>query len=120
MNRQKIEQRVKQCATELVIDKGYVSPIDLFLQIGWFTDDKVNQWRFRKIPHLECAATSNLSKLNFALKTLRKVAIDQNWKESTTVYYSWGKGAKRKLIFSKSRNPYLEKLYATHYVLRQK
>lgn len=120
MNRQKIEQRVKQYAMELIYVKGYVSPIDLFLQIGWLTDEKVNQWRFRKIPYLERVATSNLGKLNFALKTLKKFALEQGWKESMTVYNSWGKGAKQKLFFSKSRNPHMEKLYATNYVLKRK
>lgn len=120
MNRQKLEQRVKQYALELVNAKGYVSPIDLLLQIGWLTDEQVKQWRFGKISYLESAAATNLAKLNFALKTLRKFAGEQQWNESMTVYNSWGMGAKRRLIFSKSGYPHMEKMYATHYVLKQK
>ena len=74
MNRKKIEKRVYQYATVLVHKKGYVSPIDVLLEIGWLTDEKVEQWRMGKIPYLERVATANLAKLNFALHMLRKFA----------------------------------------------
>ena|SRR5690625_4829726 len=118
MNREKIKKRVQQHAQTLLYKKGYISPVDLFIEMGWLTDEKVKQWRFRKIAYLERVATANLGKLNFALRTLKKFADEHQLKASMTDYKSWGKGAKRRLKFSKTGNPYMEKMYATHYVKR--
>lgn len=116
MNRKKIEKRVYGHGPTHIYQKGYVSPIDLFLAMGWLTYQKVEQWRFSKIPYLERVTSVNLAKLNVALKVLRKFAREQKLKPSITVYKSWGKGKKRTLQFSKSGQPHMEKLYATHYV----
>lgn len=116
MNRKKIEKQVYRHGHTFIHEKGYVSPIDLFLAMGWLTEQKVEQWRFGKVPYLERVTSVNLAKLNVALKLLRKFAREQELKPSITVYKSWGKGKKRLLQFSKSGQLHMEKLYATHYV----
>ncbi|WP_404450986.1 hypothetical protein LG329_11625 [Virgibacillus necropolis] len=119
MTRKKIEQRVRRHASELVYKKGYVSPVDLLVKMERVTPKQVNDWRLKKIPYLERVIVGNLAKLNHALKTLNKFANEQNLKPSITVYKSWGKGPKKRLRFSKSGNPFMEKLYSTHYVRKK-
>ncbi|WP_243292649.1 hypothetical protein [Bacillus sp. FJAT-47783] len=116
MNRIKLEAKVYVAAEKLVEEKGYVSPIDLLVEIGRLKIKQVEEWRFRKIPYLERVVLGNLSKMNTILKTLRKFAEGNHLKPSETVYRSWGKGPKKLLRFSKSGKLYVEKAYSTHYV----
>ncbi|MEC5425457.1 hypothetical protein QGM71_18410 [Virgibacillus sp. C22-A2] len=116
MSKKKIEQRVRRHASELVQEKGYVSPVDLLVKMERLTPKQVEDWRFKRISYLERVAVGNLSKLNHSLKFLRDFAKEQNLKPSSTTYKSWGKGPKKILRFSKSGNPYMEEIYSTHYV----
>lgn len=120
MSKQKIEQRVRQHATELVKEKGYVSPVDLLVKMERLTPKQVEEWRLKRIPYLEQVTVGDLGKLNHTLKALKKFAKEQNLKHSITVYKSWGKGPKKLLRFSKTGYPYMEELYATHYVRLKK
>ena len=116
MSKMKVEKQVRKHATELVKEKGYVSPVDLLVRTDRLTSKQIEDWRFKKIPYLERVTVGNLSKLNHILKTLKKFAGEQNLKPSKTVYKSWGKGPKKYLQFSKNAHPYMEELYSTHYV----
>lgn len=116
MSKKKIESRVRRHATELIKEKGYISPIDLLVRVERLTPKQVEDWRFKRIPYLERVTVGNLGKLNYTLHVLKKFAKEQNLKASITVYKSWGKGPKKNLRFSKSGNPYMEELYSTHYI----
>lgn len=120
MSRKKLEAKVHIAANKLVEEKGYVSPIDLLVEMDRLTIKQVEEWRFRKIPYLERVVLGNLSKMNIILKTLHKFAEDNHLKLSGTVYRSWGKGPKKLLRFSKSGDPNVEKAYSTHYVRKSK
>ncbi|MFD1850913.1 hypothetical protein [Oceanobacillus bengalensis] len=117
MPKKKMEQSIYRYATELIKEKGYVSPVDLFVKMERLTQKQAEDWRFKRIPYLERVVIGNLSKLNNILKILEKYAREKNLKPSITVYKSWGKGPKKLLRFSKTANPHLEELYSTHYVL---
>lgn len=116
MSKKKNEQRVSQHATELLYEKGYISPVDLFVKMEILTPKQVEDWRFKRIHYLERVTFGNLGKLNHTLNVLKSFAKEKNLKPSVTVYKSWGKGPKKLLRFSKSGNPYMEELYSTHYV----
>ncbi|WP_121638848.1 hypothetical protein [Virgibacillus sp. Bac330] len=116
MSKQKIEKSVRYYAAQLVQEKGYISPLDVLIKMERITPKQVEDWRRKRVSYLERMILGNLSKLQFILQTLRKFAREQDLKPSETVYKSWGKGAKQQLRFSKSGSPYVEKLYATHYV----
>jgi hypothetical protein len=120
MSKKKIEERVRRNATELVKEKGYISPVDLFIKMEQLTPKQVEDWRFKRIPYLERVAVGNLAKLNDALVALKKFAKKQNLKPSITIYKSWGKGPKKLLRFSKTGNRYMEEMYSTHYVRPKK
>jgi hypothetical protein len=100
-------------AGNVVSKKGYVSAIDLFLGIGWLTQDKLSDWRKGKIPYLERVVTANLKKISRAMKEFRSWATHSKLKASITIY----KHKSCRLRFSKSGNPNIETAYSTHYVL---
>jgi hypothetical protein len=68
------------------------------------------------VPYLERVLSANLSRINFVMKTVRRNSLNGYLKPSMTVYNSWGKGKKVLLQFSKSGDPTLEMVYATHFV----
>lgn len=119
MSKQKIGKSVRKNATELVKEKGYISPVDLLVKMDRLTSEQVKDWRFKRIPYLERVTAGNLSKINHILESLKKFAKEQNLKPSVTVYKSWGKGPKKLLRFSKSKSPHIDEIYSTHYVRRK-
>lgn len=116
MNRQELEKKVRHCVNVLVREKGYASPLDLFLRMEKITPKLVEEWRFRRVPYLERVIQGGLGRLNVILEVFHRTAKEMNLKPSTTVYMSYGKGKKIPLQFSKSGHPYFERRYSTHYV----
>ena len=95
--------------------RGYAAPVDVLLDIGFLDTKKYQNWRNGRVPYLEAVCTANLQKLSEVLSVVRKLATKNRWKTSVTDYRQWG-AKSRILRFSKSGNPVLEKLYATHYI----
>ena len=95
--------------------RGYVAPVDVLLDIGFLDTKKYQDWRNGRVPYLEAVCNRNLHKLSEVLTVIRKLAIQNGWKTSVTDYRQCG-AKSRVLRFSKSGNPVLEKLYATHYI----
>lgn len=116
LSKKRIEQSVYQNATILLKEKGYISPVELLVQMDRLREKQVGDWRLKRIPYLERVIAGNSGKLNHILLTLNNFAREQNLKPSVTIYKSWGKGPKKLLRFSKTGNPHLEKIYSTHYV----
>jgi hypothetical protein len=120
MNRSNLARKTKAAAHQLLEAKGYISPVDVLVAIGSLTKEHYEDWRFRRVAHLEKVLPGSLNQFQFFLRTLRSHARDElGLKPSRTVYTSWGKGPRQLLRFSKHANPYLEELYSTHYVSRQ-
>jgi hypothetical protein len=101
---------------QLIWEKGYASPLDLFLKLEKIAPKLVEEWRFGRAPYLERVLHGNLAQFSFIMKEFRKTAREMNLKESYTAYMSWGKGTKRPLRFSKSGDSQVERHYSTHYV----
>ena len=100
---------------------GYVRPVDLLMRIGILSHADYDRWRFGKVSYLEKVCQANLNKLSTVLKTLERVARECGWKPSSTVYKQLGaKGKKTPLQFGKTKQPVVEKKYATHYVSKPK
>ncbi|MGP4073274.1 hypothetical protein ACTWQB_12045 [Piscibacillus sp. B03] len=116
MSRQKLEHQVEHHTKQLLYEKGYVSPVDLLIKMDRLKPKQVEDWRRKRVPYLERVVAGNLNKLNIILSTLSQIAKQQNLKPSQTHYQSWGKGPKQSLRFSKSGQPQVERLYATHYI----
>ena len=119
MNRAEIRKKTRAVATSLVFEKGYVSPVDLFIRMEVISPQYYQDWRMGRIAYLEKVTAGGLGKLNTILGELESYARSQGWYPSKTVYNKWGKGAKKRLRYSKSGKPNVEEIYVTHYVKRQ-
>jgi hypothetical protein len=116
LNREELQKKVRQTVQQLVLEKGFVSPLDLLLKMEKISLAAVKNWRFGRVPFLEREVRGNLSQLNFILNKLHQVAREMELKESHTAYMSWGKGTKQPLRFSKSGDAHTERRYSTHFV----
>lgn len=116
MNRLEIRAKVRLIVNELISEKGFVSPLEVFLRLGKITPKLVEEWRFGKVPYLERVFHGNLAQFSFIMSTVREQARELDLQPSYTAYMKWGKGPKRQLRFSKSGDPNVEQHYATHYV----
>jgi hypothetical protein len=116
MNNKELEKKVKQFVSELSYLKGYVSSVDVLLKLGYITQSDYQNWRLGKIEYLEKVCDANLHKLSTVNKLIRKFAAEWNLEASWTGYNKFGKGPKKRLIFSKTRDSKIEYAYATHYL----
>jgi hypothetical protein len=115
-NRRDIEKRIIQIAETVLYRQQHVSPIDIFVGMGWLQTVHVQEWRKGKIPYLEKVIQCNLGKISFTMKCFGKWARGKNLKPSQTAYLLRTKGSQREAVFSKSGNSSIEKAYRTHYV----
>ena len=111
-----IEKRVISSAENILYKQNYVSCINVLISMGWLKQVHFEDWRRGRVPYLEKVIEANLGKISYAMQCFRKWAIMKGLKPSSTAYLTWGKGAKRKLRFSKSGNHNIELAYSTHYV----
>ena len=116
MNNKELEKKVKQVVSELSYLKGYVCSVDVLLKIGYITQNDYQNWRLGKIEYLEKVCNTNLQKLSTVNKLIRKFATEWSLEASWTGYNKYGKGPKKRLIFSKTRDSKIEYAYATHYL----
>jgi hypothetical protein len=120
MNNKELEKKVKQFTSELAYKKGYVCSVDVLIKLGYITERDYQDWRFGKISYLEKACQANLHKLSAVNRFIRKYSAEWNFEKSWTAYYKWGKGPKKRLIFSKSKDHQIETLYATHFLNKKR
>ena len=70
MNRNEIQNKVKQICNKLIYKQGYISSIHVLNQLSYLSDDNIKDWRFGKIPYLEKVCNANLATLSFVNKTV--------------------------------------------------
>lgn len=116
MNSKDLEKKVKQYTAELAYMKGYVCSVDVLIKLGFISEKLHQDWRLGKIPYFEKACQANLHKLSSVNRLIRKYSAEWDFEASWTGYNKWGKGPKKRLIFSKSQDPMIESLYATHFL----
>jgi hypothetical protein len=119
-NRNDLISQMNTASSELLREKGYISFVDLLLRMGKLTQQDYEAWRNRKVPYLEKVITINLSKICMLLRALHTNSDNGGLRPSHTAYLSWGKGKKVPLRFSKSGDPNLERVWATHFLPSQK
>ena len=119
-NDKELQVRVHSAVYFLIKDKGVASPAEVLISIGALSKEDYERWRFGKVDFLERVCKINLRKLSFVNREIRAYARKHDLKPSWTAYNKWGKGNRTRLRFSKSGNDTIEKLYATHYVSKQK
>jgi len=120
MNRRDLAKKVNAVTGELLREKGHIAFVDVFMKLGYLNQDDYEAWRNKRIPFLEKAIRTNLSKINFIMKTVTKNSRNGKLRESFTAYHSWGKGKKSQLRFSKTGEKNIERAYATHSLMPSK
>ena len=116
MNNADLDKEVKRLVRQNRYEKGFVCAVDILLQLDYLTKKDYEDWRFGRVDYLEKVCNVNLSKLTLINKLIRKHSTELDLKNSWTGYNQYGKGIKRRLRFSKSRDKTIEDRYATHYI----
>ena len=116
LNQKQILKKLSTATSKLMKEKGYISFVEVLIEMGYISKYDYESWRFKKVPYLEKVINVNLKKINFMLRTMQKNCMNGKLKPSKTVYKSWGKGTKILLRFSKSGDPHIEEAYSTHFV----
>ena len=115
-----LQVKVHSAMYHLIKEKGVASPAEVLIVIGALSKEDYERWRRGQVDYLERVCKINLRKLSFVNHEIRSYAHKHDLKPSWTDYSKWGKGDRSRLRFSKSGDDNIEKLYATHYVSKQK
>lgn len=115
-SRPELISQMNNATTICLKEKGYLSFVDVLMGMGKLSKSEYENWRFRKVPYLEQVIRMNLAQLNVLLRTFHKNCKNGGLCESTTAYFSWGKGKTVPLRFSKTGDKNLEKAYSTHFL----
>jgi hypothetical protein len=119
----RLRKQVIAAAESALFEKGYASPVEVFVRTGRLDPKHIESWRKGRLRYLEAAIQVNLSKISKMMTYFRLWACGRGLNPSETAYLTRTGGPRRDLRFSKSGNPYIERLYRTHYVsprLREK
>lgn len=116
MNNKELKKKTTAILNSLIYEKGYICSVDVLLRLEYLTQKDYEDWRFGRVPYLEKVCKVNLKKLSLTNRIIRKFAEQRQLKNSWTGYNQWGTKNKRILVFSKSGDPNIEKLYATHFI----
>jgi hypothetical protein len=107
--------RIVKATEDLLREKGFVAPVDLFIRMDLLSPESVEDWRRGRIPYLERLIRCNLSKASRILRILQMHAHDLDLKPVPTVYKRWTKGPRTLLWFSKTGDGHVEDAYARHF-----
>jgi hypothetical protein len=116
MNRHELERAALAAADHCLKTKGHMALADVFLQMGKLTRENHEDWHFGRVAYLERVIELNLSQISAVCRVVHASARRGQLKASWTAYVKWGKGARPPLRFTKSGDPQLERLWATHYL----
>ena len=112
----KVVERTRRAVSEVLRRQGYVSAVDMLLQMGTLEQQDLEDWRSGRVPFLERKVMGSLRKLSVTLSEMRRLCAELGLKPSQTAYTKRGKGPKRPLRFSKSGERHVEEAYRTHWV----
>lgn len=115
MNNIDLEKRIQEIHNELSLTKGYICSIDVLIKLNYLAQADCENWRFGRVDCLEMVCKTNLNKLRTINQIIRRTSVKMNLKPSWTAYNKYGKGAEKRLQFSKSGNAAIENAYSTHY-----
>jgi len=75
VNRAELVASMNRVSSKLLKEKGYISFVDVLIQMGKLTKENYESWRMKRIPYLERVIGLNLGKLNYLRRTLRQNAV---------------------------------------------
>jgi len=110
--------KIVAAVRRILARQRYVSPIEVFMELGLLMADDVVRWKRGEVPYLERVIRCNLSRAGRILRVLGFHAHDLNLKPSMTCYHQ--RKCKRPLRFSKSGEHLIEDAYSRHFVVAGK
>lgn len=110
-----LAERVAGAAEASLAARGYASPIEVFLGIGWLNPSTFKDWQLGRVDCLEAVMQVNPSRLSEALTLLRSWATGKGLIASETDYVA-RTPQRQALCFGESADAELEKLYRTHWI----
>lgn len=114
-SQRKLEQRVVSTAEAALVERRYVTAVDVLVGLGWLAPPAVDRWRQGRVDYLEREVQANLHRISMAMAQFRRWAERRGLKPSETAYISRTRD-QRPLLFSASGNPDIERAYRTHWV----
>jgi hypothetical protein len=115
MGKASLQARVERVAEALLVEHRCVAPIDVLQGLGWLAAPRVDEWRQGRLPCLERGVEAGLGKISTAMRHLRWWADSRGLVASETAYVARTRD-RRKLRFSVSGDPGIERAYRTHWV----
>ncbi len=107
---------VAEVVGEILKTGDVVTPLDVLVRLEVIDGDQVETWRRGGFPYLERAITSGLSRVTRLLRLVREHSLALGLAPKAGKYLRPGKGANRRLRFSKRGDEDSEQAYATHFV----
>ena len=65
--RRELSKKIAPIGSELLKEKGYISFVDVFIKLGYLSQEDYERWRMKKVPYLEKVIKTNLGKINFIM-----------------------------------------------------
>jgi hypothetical protein len=109
---------VAEVVTEILAGGNVVAPLDVLVRLEIIEPDQVELWRRGGLPYLERGITTGLSRASRVLRLVSEHALALGLQPSPGKYLRRGKGANRRLRFSKRGDADSEQAYATHFIRR--
>jgi hypothetical protein len=109
-----LEQRVLRAAEGALVEREFVSAIDVLVGLGWLPPRLVDEWRQGRLDYLEGAMTVQVTKLSTAMRLFHRWAQGRGLVPSETAHVARTRD-RRSLRFSASGKPDLERAYRTHW-----
>ena len=114
-NQATLRREIAAAGSAAVARNGYATAIDALLAAGWLRPENVEDWRRGRVPYLERVTVASLPKISAAMRIFRSWAESEGLRPSETAYVSWTRD-RRRLRFSKSGDPNIERAYRTHWL----
>ena len=114
-NHDAIVARVTKAAEAALATQSFVSPIDVLVGIGWLDSGAVDRWRQGQIDCLETVVPTNPPRISEAMTIFGAWAAANGLIASETTYVARSPG-RQALVFSRSGDPTIERLYRTHWM----
>ena len=110
-----VEDRVTRAAEDTLTEQHYVTAIDVLLRLGWLAPPHVDLWRQGRLECLEEMVQAGPEKQLTAMHTLQTWATLHGLTPSETEYTARTRD-RRRLRFSFSGHPDIERAYRTDWV----
>jgi hypothetical protein len=113
-NLKRLESRVTTAAEATLAEREVVSSIAVLERIGWLARPRIQEWQQGRFDYLERGISTNLHRISSAMRMFHKWARLHGLTPIETEYLSRTPD-RRRLRFSKSGDPSIERAYRTHW-----